>query len=96
MGNGREYKNQGNNDTGLKILVVDDDDLNQRLLDLVLARNGNILTFSYDGYDAIKVLEKEQFDLIFLDIQIPRINGLKSQNMLERGILSMCGRQLSP
>ncbi len=85
MDNGTEFKNQGNKDKGLKILVVDDDDLSQRLLNLVLARNGNILTFSYDGYDAIKVLEKERFDLIFLDIQIPRINGFEVSEYVKTG-----------
>ncbi len=89
MGNGTEFKNQGNKDRGLKILVVDDDELSQHLLNLVLARNGNILMCSYDGYDAIKVLEEERFDLIFLDIQIPRINGFEvSEYVRARGILN--------
>ena len=70
-------KKEDSKGTGLNILVVDDDELNQRLLNLVLAQNGNTVSFSYDGYDAVKVLEKKPFDLVFLDIQIPRIDGFE-------------------
>lgn len=61
----------------MKILVVDDDELNQRLLNIVLAGNSNAIVFAHNGYEAIKIIDQEHFDLIFMDIQIPRIDGFE-------------------
>jgi CheY-like chemotaxis protein len=61
----------------LRILIVDDDDLNQRLLSMILSKDKYKLTVSYDGYDALKSLEKDAYDLVFMDIRIPRVNGFE-------------------
>ncbi len=77
MSNELKFRGQVRKNGGLSILVVDDDDLNQRLLNLILARNNNVITFSYNGYEAIKIIDQNYFDLIFMDIQIPFIDGFE-------------------
>ena len=62
---------------GLKILVVDDDSLNQRLLSIVLSRDDHIITFAHDGHEAINKMNEEKFDLIFMDIHIPGMDGIE-------------------
>ena len=62
---------------GLNILIVDDDSLNQRLLNIVLARDNHEITFAYSGNEAINAINQHQFDLIFMDIQIPDMDGFE-------------------
>lgn len=64
-------------ETGLKILVVDDDTLNQRLLSIILTQDDHIIIFAHDGHEAIKKMNEEKFDLIFMDIQIPGMDGVE-------------------
>ncbi len=61
----------------LKILVVDDDNLNQRLLSIVLSRDDHIIIFAHGGHEAINKMNEEKFDLIFMDIHIPDMDGIE-------------------
>ena len=65
------------NKTGLNILVVDDDSLNQRLLSIVLTRDNHIVTSAYDANEALDAITENPFDLIFMDIQIPGMDGFE-------------------
>jgi two-component system LytT family response regulator len=63
---------------GIRILVVDDEaPARQRLIDL-LQRDGNVTSLleACDGPSAVTLIERERPDLIFLDIQMPELNGL--------------------
>ena len=51
--------------SGLRILVVDDDSLNQRLLAILLTRHNHIVSSAYSGSDVLDVITEKQFDLIF-------------------------------
>lgn len=70
---------------GLRVLVVDDDDLNQQLLKMVLSKDGHHVSVSYDGYDAVKMLEVDHYDLVFLDITIPRVSGFEVCEHIRKG-----------
>ena len=63
----------------LKILVAEDIRLNQQVIELMLSRLGydNVVTVS-NGIEALEALEKASFDLILMDIQMPRMNGLEA------------------
>lgn len=59
----------------IKILVVEDDAAISNLIKLNLNMANYECSISYDGEDAIKQIEKEDFDLILLDIMLPKIDG---------------------
>jgi cyclic di-GMP phosphodiesterase len=59
------------------VLVVDDEELNRQLLTRVLERLGYTVTSAFDGIDALKKVEQNPPDLILLDINMPRMNGLE-------------------
>ena len=60
-----------------KILIVEDNPLNMKLLEMVLrAKNYNLLKAT-DGEEALDMAMREQPDLIIMDIQLPKINGLE-------------------
>lgn len=59
----------------LKILIVDDEKPICDLIDLNLSAAGYSCRSVQDGMEAIEVIEKENFDLILLDIMLPGVNG---------------------
>ena len=64
-----------------KILVVDDDDLSRSYLSEALQRNGYSVDNACDGHEAISMTDKQNYDMVFLDMRMPRMGGLK---VLER------------
>ncbi|MES9832061.1 MAG: ATP-binding protein [Candidatus Thiodiazotropha sp. DIVDIV] len=62
---------------GLKVLIVDDNDINRRLLNVFLTRMGATFDEAENGIEALKLIRKEQYDVVLLDIQMPDITGLE-------------------
>jgi CheY-like chemotaxis protein/anti-sigma regulatory factor (Ser/Thr protein kinase) len=60
-----------------KILVVDDDQSTRHVLRKVLSAAGFSTTVAKDGVDGLKVLKSKKFDLLLLDVWMPRMNGLE-------------------
>ena len=60
-----------------KILVVDDDRATRHILQKVLTAGGYQTTVAKDGIEALEALGKRRFDLLLLDVWMPRMNGLE-------------------
>lgn len=60
-----------------KILLVEDDLVSQFYIKTLLSESGFDVQAVNNGKDALYLFEKEKFDLIILDIQIPIINGIE-------------------
>jgi len=60
-----------------KILVVDDEDALRTTLSDVLTSEGYNVSAASDGDEVISELQKETFDLVVLDINMPRMNGFE-------------------
>ncbi len=58
-----------------RILIADDNQQNCELLEAYLAGEGYLIDFSNDGEATLKQVEREQPDLILLDIMMPRMSG---------------------
>ena len=67
-----------------KILVVDDDRVTRHVLRKVLTSAGFSLSVAKDGVDALKVMKSRRFDLLLLDVWMPRMNGLELLAKLRR------------
>ena len=59
-----------------KILVADDDKTTRHVLRSVLRSAGFSTSLARDGVEALKALRTERFDLLLLDVWMPRMNGL--------------------
>ena len=60
---------------GLRILVAEDNAVNQALIMRVLEKMGNTAVLAKNGREAVETWEKEKFDLIFMDVQMPELDG---------------------
>ncbi|RME98286.1 MAG: response regulator, partial [Chloroflexi bacterium] len=62
----------------LRILLVEDNEVNSRLGRIVLERAGHTVTHAENGRVALECLRNQNFDLIFMDIQMPEMDGLQA------------------
>jgi PAS domain S-box-containing protein len=67
---------------GKHILIVEDNDLNQKVLELIFESEGATFTTCFNGHEALLELEKQPFDLIVTDIQMPVMDGLSLTNRI--------------
>jgi DNA-binding response OmpR family regulator len=59
-----------------RILDADDEEAIQKLLSIPLQKEGYEVVVARDGQDALDVFGKEHFDLVVLDIMMPRVDGM--------------------
>ena len=59
-----------------RILVADDDRQMRRLVRMILERDGHEVVEAADGLDALDVIESGQIDLMVLDLDMPRLDGM--------------------
>lgn len=64
--------------SGKRILVVDDARVNRFLIQNILENWGVSYSEATDGLNAIELVRKESFDLIFMDIRMPGLNGMET------------------
>jgi CheY-like chemotaxis protein len=59
----------------LQVLLAEDNPVNQMLARRMLEKLGHTITLVSNGKEALKALDQHPFDLIFLDVQMPEMNG---------------------
>ncbi|MCH8871486.1 response regulator [candidate division KSB1 bacterium] len=70
-------------DSGIKILLVDDDKDTQYVLKYILEDAGYSLFFANEGWEAVKQAESVKPDLILMDIMMPGMNGYEATRTLK-------------
>ncbi len=75
----------GSNLLPSRILLVEDNPVNQRVAARMLENQGHTVRIANDGGEALSILSQEEFELVFMDVQMPGIDGLKAtQTIRER------------
>lgn len=67
-----------------KILVVEDNKINQTVTKRIIEKNNCSCFMVDDGFKAIEILNKEVFDVILMDINMPVINGFETTRKIRR------------
>jgi PAS domain S-box-containing protein len=62
----------------MRILLAEDNTVNQKLATHVLEREGHHVQVARSGREAIGMLQREEFDLVLMDIQMPELDGLQA------------------
>lgn len=63
-------------DDSYSILIVDDDKSYRSILSAVFSDGSYTVSTAEDGQDALNILERNPFDLIITDLQMPKVDGL--------------------
>jgi len=68
----------------LRVLLAEDNAVNQMLVTKVLEKRGHSVTVAGDGQAALEALEREQFDVVLMDIEMPRMDGFEATTAIRR------------
>lgn len=69
----------------MRVLVVDDHDINRRAIQLILQPLGCDIATAADGMSALKICDAEAFDLIFMDVRMPELDGRETTRRIRAG-----------
>jgi len=69
----------------MRVLVVDDHDINRRAIQLILQPLGCDIDTAADGMAALKICETSSFDLIFMDVRMPELDGRETTRRIRAG-----------
>lgn len=75
--------NNGNKNI-FKILIAEDNNVNQIVMSKLIELKGWVAKTVSNGRDSIVALEKDSYDLIFMDISMPIMNGLDAANIIKK------------
>lgn len=84
-----------------KILIIDDDGAVRATIRLLLERAGHSVAIAGDGAKGLSILAAEEFDLLFLDIYMPGMDGLETMRAVrvqqpQMPIIVISGRPITP
>jgi signal transduction histidine kinase len=68
----------------LHVLLVEDNAANQLLAKRLLEKQGHSVAVADDGAAAIEMFDSQRFDLVLMDVEMPRMDGLKATGALRR------------
>jgi PAS domain S-box-containing protein len=71
-------------DTPLRILVADDNIINQDVMCLYLEEMGLYPSVANNGFEAIEACKQIQFDVIFMDVRMPELDGIGATRMIRQ------------
>ncbi len=69
---------------GYTLLLADDEFINRRMFSSILEKQGAMVRCTEDGNGALKLFEKENFDCILMDVQMPNCNGFEAMQAIRR------------
>lgn len=68
-----------------KILIVDDDAINLKMAEYILQKNANYeVHTARSGQETLELLQRESYDLILLDIDMPEMNGIQTLEQIRQ------------
>ena len=71
--------------SGLRLLVVDDNQTNRLVASAILSAVGAVVETANDGADALEALRREHFDVVLMDIHMPKLDGVGALECIRAG-----------
>jgi len=69
---------------GTRVLLVEDNPVNQQFASLLMQNLGCDVTVAYDGFNALEKAKKSRFDIVFMDCQMPVMDGFEATDKIRK------------
>lgn len=76
---------QRNHQPGLDILVVEDNEINLEVVRNMLEHDGHQVSFATDGLSGVEKAQERRYDIIFMDISMPVMDGIQATSIIRNG-----------
>ena len=80
----------------LRILVAEDNVMNQKLIHAILERMGYLPEIAGNGREAIASLQRQRYDVVLMDVQMPEMDGIEATLHIRRRSKKTGSRISSP
>jgi CheY-like chemotaxis protein len=77
-----DHENQPEKIPSLKVLVADDDVLNQRMMELLLKFEGHVVDVVSNGLEAFDAVKFQTFDIVLMDLEMPVMGGIEASHRI--------------
>jgi len=68
----------------LRVLLAEDNPVNQQVLTLMLERAGHRVAIANNGREALEALERDDYHLVLMDVQMPEMDGLRCTKLIRQ------------
>ncbi len=72
----------------LRILLVEDNLINQKVAQKMLKRLGHSADLAVNGKEAIRALERQPYQIVFMDIHMPEMDGIEATRIIRERVIS--------
>ena len=72
--------------SGMNILIAEDDEDSRELMNLALGKVNCNVQFAHDGDEVLRELKNRKYDLVLMDIRMPKMDGFKTTEIIRREI----------
>ncbi|WP_339169898.1 PAS domain S-box protein [Paenibacillus sp. FSL R5-0341] len=69
--------------SALRILVAEDNEVNQLVLSRIIEKKGHFVDHVADGVGAVEAVKHNSYDVIFMDVHMPRLNGFEATKVIK-------------
>ena len=69
----------------MRVLLAEDNAVNQRVAMRLLEKRGHQVTIANNGYEALQALDRERFDIVLMDVQMPEMGGFEATAKIREG-----------
>jgi PAS domain S-box-containing protein len=93
---GDRYGFSGNahaSEVSLRVLVAEDNQVNQRVITRLLEKGGHRVVVVQNGRQALEALQQDSYDLVLMDVQMPELDGIETTALIRKSELSGGRRQ---
>lgn len=70
--------------SGIKILVAEDNEINQKIISHLLKKENIEVDIANDGKEAVELFERKDYDLLLLDLQMPHMDGFQTAKYIRK------------
>ncbi|KOY15178.1 PAS domain S-box protein [Paenibacillus xylanivorans] len=70
----------------LRILIAEDNEVNQLVLRRMIEKKGHLVDYVVNGVEAVEAVKRSAYDIVFMDVHMPRLNGFEATKAIKESL----------